>query len=190
MIAEFRECAEFNRFRGTRLGASRHEVILLPVVAESTFVSTAILLIPIQNTKRTRHYAICTAVADVLLHIYVPEFVIDEGAGRTNLHTRSKLAMFADIAHHEPAFAMPSPIELFDKSDMTPRCVGQSHRIVVAITSPLKSIGRQLVPLFAGYFAGLAPDAERSIREEPCFFLLRGWLGFCECLNDVRGECF
>src|SRR5260370_35786309 len=67
-----------------------------------------------------------------------------------------------------------------DKGHVPPGGSAQMAGIVVAHRRPLESVIRQLVPLLAGHFTGLAPDAQRGVGEKSLLThrYLRGfWVG-------------
>src|SRR5262249_61907813 len=75
-----------------------------------------------------------------------------------------------DVAHHQPAPLAPVRAELFDELHMAPVNAVEVPRVVVAVATQRANAavrGGQLVPLFAGDLAGLAPDAHRRIGEKP-----------------------
>src|SRR5437879_9174281 len=55
------------------------------------------------DAEGTGGHAVRAAVADVRLNVDVLELVMDDGAGRASLLARSRDAVLADVAHHEPA---------------------------------------------------------------------------------------
>src|SRR5436853_809102 len=81
-LMQFRDGAKLDRFRWTRLRAGWLEAILLPVITERALMCAAVRLVTIEHSKRTRRHAVTATVADVLLHINISEFVVDDRSGR------------------------------------------------------------------------------------------------------------
>src|SRR4051794_18947578 len=98
MVLKLANLTELNGFGWTHLCASRHEVVLLAVVTKCALVRSSVSLIAIQHTERTRGDTVCATIANILLHINVPELVVDESASRAHLFTRCELAVLAHIA--------------------------------------------------------------------------------------------
>src|SRR5213079_2209759 len=82
-------------------------------------------------------------------------------------------AVFAHIAHQEPAAVLPVLSELLDEFDVTPVDSVKLARVVVTVAAqsvqPTVSTG-ELIPLFAGHFAGFAADADRRVGIESHWF--------------------
>src|SRR5262249_30692861 len=102
-LTQLVERTELDRCRRTGLGASRDETVPLAVVTERTLV-----LVPVEgaagyDAEETGSNAVGAAVEDVGLNIAVVEVVMNKGARRTRLLARCHDAVFADVAHHEPA---------------------------------------------------------------------------------------
>src|SRR5262249_15327416 len=114
------------------LRASRLDAVLLPVVTERAFASMAVWFAAAYDAERASRDAIAAAVADVLLHVNIAEFVVDDGACRTCLLAGRLDAMLANIAHHQPAARAISAaaVELFDERDVAPGLAGQTDRVV------------------------------------------------------------
>ena len=86
--------------------------------------------------------------------------------------------MLANIAHHQPAsgkirdraslqwfhdrgvLRQLSVDQLFDELHMSPRGRRQLSGVVIALPRPFKTIGRQLIPLFASHLASLAANGQ------------------------------
>src|SRR5207248_11757345 len=98
-LAQLVEGAELDRRRRARLGASRDEVVPLPVVTERTLVRLAVEGPAGDDAEGPGRDAVGAAVADVGLNINVVELVMEKGAGRTRLLARGCGAVFADVAH-------------------------------------------------------------------------------------------
>ena len=74
--------------------------------------------------------------------------------------------------------------ESLDEFDVTPVQVRQILSIVIAVSGPFRRGCLYLIPLLAGYFAGFAARADRSIGEECHLSLSRFWLmAFEEAVN-------
>src|SRR5216117_400843 len=76
--------------------------------------------------------------------------------------------MLAHIAHHQPA-AVVRTVELLDELDVPPVRTVELARVVVAVARHLRHAairGGELIPVLAGYLAGLAADADRRVGEE------------------------
>src|SRR5207249_6262254 len=75
-------------------------------------------------------------------------------------------AVFAHIAHEEPAAVLSVLSELLNKLHVTPVDSVELARVVVAVAAqsvqPAVGAGK-LIPLFAGHFAGFAADADRRV---------------------------
>src|SRR3954454_23781624 len=55
---------------------------------------------------------------------------------------------------------------LFDKHHVPPCRRAQMTGVVIGISRPNESVIRDVVPFFAGHFAGFAADADRRVGEE------------------------
>src|SRR6266496_597173 len=87
-LMQFHDGAKLNRFRWTSLRAGRLEAILLSVITECALMCAAVRFVSIKHSERTRRHAVTAAVADVLLHINISEFIVDDRSGRARLLTR------------------------------------------------------------------------------------------------------
>src|SRR6201996_6325976 len=163
VFAQLTYLAELDGLGRTTLSACGNEAILLAVITQCALVGATILFVAADHSERAANNAVCAAVADVLLHVNIAELVVDECAGRADLHTRCVLAVFANIAHHQPASDVALRVELLDEGDVPPCGIRESDGVVVAVTSPVKAISRKLVPLLAGNLACLAANAERRV---------------------------
>ena len=172
-LMQFRDGTKLNRFRWTRFSASRLEAILLSVITERALMCAAIRLVTIKHSKGTRRHAVTAAITDVLLHVNISKFVVDDRSGRARFLTRRLHAVLAHIAHHQPAIALHFMTELLDESDVSPRGVRKHGRVVIAVAGPMKAVCRKLVPLLARYLARFAADAQRRIGKEAHLLLLR-----------------
>src|SRR5262249_35307003 len=95
----------------------------------------------------------------------------------TGLLARRRLAVLADVAHHEPAPGVEAVAgrrrtrlaalgQLLDELHVPPGGGRERAGVVVAVAGPLEAVGGELVPLLAGDFAGLAADADRRVGVE------------------------
>src|SRR5256884_7974701 len=186
-LMQFRDGAKLNRFRWTRFRAGRLEAILLPVITERAFVGTAVRLVTIEHSKGTSRHAVTAAVTDVLLHINISEFIVDDRSGRARFLTRRLHTVLAHVAHHQPAITLHFMTELLDESHVSPRRVRKHRRVVIAVAGPLKTIRRKLVPLLTRDLARFAADAQRRIgKEAHLLLLLRRLRPFPGSLETVK----
>ncbi len=162
----------------TRLGAGRLQTVALAVVAERAFVRMTAHFAASDDAERAGRYAGRASVADVSLNINVLKFILNNGAGWASLVARSRQAVLAMVAHHEPTVKRrlvghrPQGSknvrrlfgELFNEFHMTPGGRRQLVRIVIAIAGPIKAIRGELVPLLARHLACLAADAYGGVR--------------------------
>src|ERR1700742_379222 len=139
VFAQLTYLAELDGLGRTTLSACGNEAILLAVITQCALVGATILFVAADHSEWAANNAICAAVADVLLHVDIAELVVDERAGRTDLHARCMLAVFANIAHHEPAPDVALSIELLDERHVPPCGVRECDRVVVAVTSPVEA---------------------------------------------------
>ena len=96
------------------------ESVLL-IVAERAFVRMAIVVATRDNPERAGRDAVRAAVADIALDVDVREFVINDGTRGARVLTRGRDAVFADVAHHQPAVG-PAPIQQLVESHLLARC--------------------------------------------------------------------
>src|SRR5581483_10699078 len=134
--------SEQDRICRTGLSAGGLDVIFLAAVTQSAFVRASISLAAIQHSEWAGGNAITAAIANILLDIDVAEFVIDNRACRTRFFTRRNDAVFADVAHHQPAIGSSVTVELFYKFNMSPGCIRESDRVVITVAGPMKTVGR------------------------------------------------
>src|SRR5437660_498679 len=160
-LMQFRDGAKLDRFSWTRFGTGWGEAVFLPVIAKRALMCAAIRLVTIEHSKGTRRHAVTAAITDVLLHINISEFVVDDRSRRARFLTRRLHTVLAHVAHHQPAIALHVMTELLDESDVSPRRVRKHRRVVIAVAGPLKTIRRKLVPLITRDLARFAADAQR-----------------------------
>src|SRR5262249_54457111 len=112
------------------------------------------------------------AIASGLVYVNRVELCTQDGSRRANLQARGVDAVLANIRHHEPGCLLSIRAELLDELHVPPVDVGEGTGVVVAIAAqerqwrPFSPARREAVPLMAGNLAGLAADAQRSIRKE------------------------
>ena len=116
------------------------------------------------HPERTGDDAVAAAVANIVLNDDRAELRENDRARRTDVEAAGVRAMLADVGFHQPTAAIV--VELLDEGDVTPRSAAKLAGVVVRHAGEGVAVLRKLVPLFAGDFAGLAPDAERRIGEE------------------------
>src|SRR5262249_17145522 len=161
---------EVDRFRRAGLGARGLEAHLHPVVAEGALLRRSRHRIDLDDAERARADAVATAVAGIRLDHDGVEFRADDCPRRADLEAPRPHAVLADVAHHQPAPLAPVRAELLDELHMAPVNAVEVPRVLVAVATQRANAavrGGQLVPLFAGDLAGLAPDAHRRIGEKP-----------------------
>ena len=74
--------------------------------------------------------------------------------------------MLADVRHHRPGDWLVGTLgRLLDEADMAPVGVVELPGVVVTVPELERVVG-QAIPFLARDLAGLAPDAERRVREE------------------------
>src|SRR5439155_23022120 len=97
----------------------------------------------------------------------------DDRVRRANFQASRMNAVFAHVAHQEPAAVLPVLSELLNKLHVTPVDSVKLARVVVTVAAqsvqPTVSAG-ELIPLFAGHFAGFAADADRCVGIESHWF--------------------
>src|SRR5882724_1415724 len=168
-LLELANRAELDRLGGTRLGAGRHHADLQPVVTQGALLGGPRDRVYIDHPKRTGGDAVATAVAGVGLDDDRVELGPDDCAGGADLEATRVRAVFAHVAHHEPASAFAVFGELLDELHVAPVNPVEPLGVVVAVAAHLMTaaIGRrQLVPLLARDLAGLAADADDGVGVE------------------------
>src|SRR5205807_3369214 len=171
-LMQFRDWAKLNRFRWARFRAGWGEAVFLPVIAKRALMCAAVRLVTIEHSKGTGRHAVTATVTDVLLHINISEFIVDDRSRRARFLTRRLHTVLAHVAHHQPAIALHVMTELLDESNVSPRRVRKHGRVVIAVAGPMKAIRRKLVPLLARDLACFAADAQRRIGKEAHLLLL------------------
>src|SRR6185369_2165763 len=96
------------------LRAGRLEADLEPVVAERALLGDVGDRVDLDHAERTGRDAVAAAVADVGLDHHRVELRPDNRAGRADLEAASLDAVFADVAHHQPARVLAVGAELLD----------------------------------------------------------------------------
>src|SRR5580698_971280 len=177
VLAQLAYLPELDGLGWTTFGAGWDEAVLLAVVTQGALVRATVLFVAVDYTEGAAHNAVCAAVADVLLHVDVSELVVDERAGGADFDARRVLAVFTDVAHHEPTSDVAFRVELLDEGHVAPRGIRERDSVVVAVAGPVEAVGRKLVPLLAGHLAGLAADADRGVGEEAGLLFGRRRLG-------------
>src|SRR3954462_3751437 len=99
---ELANLTELDGVRWASLGTGRFQATLEPIVAKRALVRLAVQQADIDDTERTNRNAVSAAVADVLLHNHRVEFGANASAARARLQTGCVVAVFADVAHHQP----------------------------------------------------------------------------------------
>ena len=165
-VAQIANLAELDRLRRTRLGAGRLHASLKTVVTECAFLRGPRGRIDFDHAKRAGRNTIAAAVAGIGLNDDRVEFGPGDRAGGADFETRRLDAVLAHVAHQEPAPVLPVLSELLDEFDVAPVDSVKLARVVVAVAAqsvqPAVSAG-ELIPLFAGHFAGFAADADRRV---------------------------
>jgi hypothetical protein len=116
-------------------------------------------------------HAIAAAIADVLLHDDGVKFGFEQSASRTGFHAGRIMTVLADIAHHQPIalkclhFGWPIR-KLFYECNVAPGVGGKSTGVIIALAGEAEMVGRQIVPLLTGDFAGFAADANGCVGKE------------------------
>src|ERR1700744_1142380 len=93
----------------------------------------------VENPDRASRHAVAASITDILLHHYRIELCSKQSPGRACFQTGRIVAMFADIAHHQPAALEWKSVVgahiLFNKPNMPPRAGGKRTGVVVALAS-------------------------------------------------------
>ncbi len=202
MVAQFLDRAKLDRRSRAGLGTRRHQTVALAVVTQRTLVGMTIEVAARDDAEGAGCHAVGAAVADVGLDVNIREFIVDDRPGRTGLLAGRRDAMFANIAHHQPAAARrtarnyvqrgPAAFilrgELFNEFHMAPCRGGQCLGVVVAIAAPGQAIGWQLIPLLAGHLASFAANTHRGVGVKAHGSLRRRGLAALEGSNNLGDE--
>ena len=151
-FAQLGDGAELNRLGWTRFRAGRLQAALHPVITEGALLCGARCRIHFDDAKGTSRNTVAAAVASVRLDYDSIEFSADDGAGWTNFKTRGLHAVFADIAHQQPAAVFPVIGKLLDEFDVTPVDAVEPARVIVAVAAErvfATVSGGKLVPFLA-----------------------------------------
>src|SRR4029077_19378219 len=104
--AQIIQPAKNDRFSRANFCTRRHEPTLLSVVTESAFERAASIRQrrrpAINPPKRTRHYAVAAAIADIVLHEHGPDFSAHDRSSRTCFKASRLPAMLANIRQKHP----------------------------------------------------------------------------------------
>src|SRR6266576_5331371 len=104
--AQIIQPAEDDRFSRANFCTCRHEPTLLSIVTESAFERAAGIRQrrrpAINHPKRTRHYAVAAAIADIVLHKHGPDFSAHDRSSRTCFKASRLLAMLANVRQKYP----------------------------------------------------------------------------------------
>src|SRR5262245_35789628 len=163
-VAHLIEVPELDRLGRANLGAGRRQVRLEPVVAERALAREPGRLVETDDVIGAGRDAVPTAVAHLGLDVDRVELGADDGVGRAHLHAARERAVLAEVAHHvprDPALGRGPLAELH----VAPVLVVELSGVVIAVAEA-RRVAAELVPLLARHLAGLAPDAERRVREE------------------------
>src|SRR5690606_19325293 len=119
------QSAELDGLCRAGFGAGRLQPALKSVVAERALLRRALVLVDIDHAEGAGGHAIAAAVADVLLDDHGIELGAEQRAGRAGLQAGRRVAVLADVAHHQPAtLVLPlgraAAVDLLDEGDMAP----------------------------------------------------------------------
>src|SRR6266480_4514118 len=213
--AQIIEASEDNRFGWTNFCTRRHEATLLSIITKSAFERATRIRQrrrpAINHPKRTRHYAVAAAIADIVLHEHGPDFSAHDRSSGTCFKASRLLAMLANVRQkyptkgifrlrrgyggqvrlrigwqtHRSRNLVSFLAILLEKHDMSPCQRADVAGVVVRISRPREAVIRNLVPFLASDFASLTTDANRGIREESHFDVIAhvGMLPLIRTLN-------
>src|SRR5688500_15727159 len=119
-LAELADGAKLNRLRRAGLGAGRLQPALHPVVAQRALLRGPRHRIDVNHAEGTRRNAGAAAIAGVRLNHDRVELGADDCARGTNLEAPGLDAVFAHIAHQQPAPVAAVLAELLDELDVAP----------------------------------------------------------------------
>src|SRR3989475_12978725 len=167
--AQLGDRAELDRVGWTGLRAGGLEPHLEAVVTQGALLGGARHRVDVDDAERASGDTRPTAVADVRLDHHCVELGPNDGAGGAYFQASRLDAMFAHVAHHQPA-PVVGALELLDEAHVPPVDAVQPAGVVVAVAAQLPDaavLGRELVPFLARDLARLAADANRGVGEEP-----------------------
>src|SRR6266850_1876292 len=165
-LLELADRPELNGLRWACLRAGGHHAGLQSVVTQRALLRRARCVVDVDHTERARGDAHAAAVAHVRLDDHGVELSADDRPRGTHLETRGAHAMFAHVAHHQPAFLTPVLAELLHELHVTPMDAVEAAGVVVAVAgqlAPAPAGGGELVPLLARHLARLAADAHGRV---------------------------
>src|SRR5262249_42662266 len=126
---------KLDRLGRTSLRAGRLEASLHPIVTERALLRGARNRVDFNDAERAGCNAVAAAVAGVRLNDDGIELGPDNRARGADFEASRVHAVFADIAHKQPAAVFPVIGELLDKFHVTPVDTVEPARVIVAIAA-------------------------------------------------------
>ena len=150
----------------------RGQAVSDPVVAEGALLGAAASSTRGGRSRRTgTPDAVAATVADVLWITTVPNSVRKIApVGQTSRQAAwvQCLQTSEIISQRMGRWAVDEPRPAVDEGDVAPGVpTPSSPRVVIRVAAKDEPVLRDVVPLLAGHFAGLAADADAGVGEEP-----------------------